>query len=177
VSTKLALLKRFIAEALVFEDAETSSPENTKGGVSLDAQVDKYFIEYEGDAKTAKKEGRWPVGKNLFEAEGDDSEEKPEESPAPPSKLDISAIDMETFANSVVRLIENYDSLLEVRSTIQLRAADFLKKSYDDDTLKEFDRIMREDHGMEPGVSKEEMADEQFPAPAADRAGDGGGGA
>jgi len=86
---------------------------------------------------------------------------------------------MESFVNSVVRLIENYDSLLEVRSTIARRAMNFIAKSYEPDVVESLKRTLRDDHGLVPGESALDVSDEEFQAPPADRAGasPGGGGA
>lgn len=145
-----------------------------ESGVSLDAQVDRYLNEYEKEAKSAKQEGkdfRSLIKRLLREEEGDAS-------PADPGagKASVNDLDIESFANSVVRLIDNFDSLLEVRSTLVRRAENFLAKVYDEEVTKEFARVMREEHGIEPGKSAETVSDEQFPAPPAARAGDGGAG-
>lgn len=97
-------------------------------------------------------------------------------------KLGLDHIDVSKFADDVVRLIENYDSLLEVRSTLMRRAKGFLQKNYSDEVVNAFDDVMRDDHGMESGKDKFTVDAERFPAPSADRAsgsaepGAGGGG-
>jgi hypothetical protein len=77
---------------------------------------------------------------------------------------------VESFGNDVARLIENYDSLLEVRSTLLRRAKSFLQKNYSDDVVKAFEDTMRDDHSMEAGNSAMDIDDSRFTAPAADRA-------
>lgn len=176
-------LKRMIAEAFLSEDdapAAAAPPEEKD--TSLDAQVDRYFSEYETEAKSSKNEGAdfRRLLRRLLEAEGDTTGN---EAPADDgegdagSKQGLDSIDLENFANSIVRLIDNYDSLLEVRSTITRRAKNFLAKAYSPDVVDAFDKVMREEHGIVPGESKTDVEDEEFQAPAADRAGEGGGGA
>lgn len=169
----IADLKRVIAEAM--GDA-AAPPKKEETGASLDAQVDRYFDSYEQEAKTAKQEGKdfRSLVKRLMREDGDDAEGKDAGAPEAASRASVNDIDIESFSNSVVRLIENFDSLLEVRSTLMRRATNFLSKVYDDEVMKEFDRVMREEHGMEAGKSPEDVSDDQFPAPAAARAGDGG---
>lgn len=177
---------RATVRRLLKEDDGGLSGEETE--TSLDSQVDRYFGQYEAEAKTQKTEGldfRMMTRRFLYEA-GDDEEggddDKPEDAaeasdvPAgEPSKLSTDDIDVETFANDVVRLIDNYDSLLEVRSTLVRRAKNFLGKAYSNDVVELFMKTLREEHGLVPGESKEDADNEDFKAPAADRAGDGGG--
>ncbi len=168
-------LKRMIAEAVLGEGA---APPEEKD-VSLDSQVDRYFSEYETEAKSAKNEGTdfRRLLRRLLEAEGETTgNEAPADDGDDPKKQGSESIDLESFANSVVRLIDNYDSLLEVRSTITRRAKNFLAKAYSPDVVDSFDKIMRDEHGIVPGESKIDVEAEEFPAPGADRAGDGGGG-
>jgi hypothetical protein len=140
---------------------------------SLDNQVDRYLAQYEGEAKNSKQESRdfrALVRRIVSEAEADDDPTGAGE------KLSGDNIDVESFANSVSRLIDNYDSLLEVRSTLVRRAKSFLTKSYDDEVVQAFVRSMREDHGVSPGENKGDIDAAEYPAPAADRAGPGGAG-
>lgn len=167
-------LRRMIVESLLREQGEEVPTQETED--SLDAQVDRYLIQYESEAKTSKREGldyRMMTRRILSEAEED--EESADEEPAgKPTKLSLDDIDIESFANDVARLIENYDSLLEVRNTLLRRARGFLAKGYEPDVVQEFERVMRESHGIVDGKSKQDIADEDFPAPRADRAGEGG---
>lgn len=122
---------------------------------SLDNQVDRYFAQYEKDSQQSD---------DLDEA--DDEEEKKE--------LSIDNIDVESFANNVARLIENYDHLLEVRSTIARRAKNFLMKNYDSNVVDTFVSVMEDDFDI--SIDKLHSKDEKFPAAPADRAGPNVGG-
>ena len=156
------------------------------GEDSLDDQVDRYLTDFEAEAKSAKTEARdWRrTVRRIVEAEGDeDKEDKKDEEGAEgegeeekPKKLSADDIDVDSYANSVMRLIDNYDSLLEVRNTILRRAANFIGKNYEMDVLNQFKETLRGDYGMEIGRSPEDMTDEKFPAPPAARAGGTGGG-
>lgn len=146
---------------------------------SVDRQIDKYFSDYEKEAKTTKTEGtdfrfmsRRFFASVLSEAE---DEEKKDEPAA--EKLTLEDIDIEVFADSVVRLIDNYDSLLEIRDTISKRAVNFLKENYDESAVQMFKDVMSDQYDIE--VGRPAVSDnEKFPAPPADRAlGSGGGGA
>lgn len=189
---------------LLREDDNSAAHQTGISGDSIDSQVDRYLAQYEGDAKKAADGSNVSVeqmesidwrdlvkGVLITEAgEGDKDEEPADAAPGADEltgeetdKLGVDKIDVEKFANDVVRLIQNYDSLLEIRSTLLRRATNFLKKSYDDDVIKAFEDTLRDDHGMEPGKDSNELNADKFPAPPADRAsgsaapGAGGGGA
>lgn len=168
------------------------APEEKELDDSLDSQVDNLFSDFEKEAKNLKKEGkdfRSFVRRFLTEAEEDEKEEdkeeeekkpdedkkdesgEPEDEEAEKKKLTIDDIDMTSFANSVVRLIDNYDSLLEVRNTILRRAHNFLMKSYEPSVADSFDETLEEVHGMQVGKSKFDKDDDDFQPPAAARAG------
>jgi hypothetical protein len=162
-------------------EAEDKKTAEDEGEDSLDDQVDRYFNDYEAEAKSAKVESRdWRrTLRRLFEAEGDEGTEEAgaEETPEKPAKLPAEDIKVDSFLDSVMRLIDNYDSLLEVRNTILRRAVNFLNKNYEPDVAQQFKDSLRESYGFDIGKSARDVSDEQFPAPPADRAsGTGGGG-
>ena len=178
-------LKRILREA-----AEGGDIFDEKRNDSLDSQVDRYLMGYETEAKNAQNEAfdfRTLTRRFLVEAgeeeeapAGDDADMGADALPAEETELTLEDIDIESFTNSVVRLIDNYDTLLEVRDTIVNRATNFLSKTYSKDVTDAFEQQLREDFDIEAGKSKEDVSDEQAPRPAADRAGpsmsDGGGG-
>lgn len=154
------------------EQGDDDKPPQDEGGASLDAQVDKYLIDYEREAKHVQQEGKdlRQVIRRLFEnrlnEEGEDVGSEQEQK-------SIDNIDIENFANSVVRLIENYDNLIEVRSTLFRRAKNYLAKMYDEEVISSFEEIMRDQHGIEAGKTPSEIKADEFQPPNADRAGDG----
>lgn len=158
-------------------EAEEKKTED-EGEDSLDDQVDRYFNDYESEAKSAKVEGAdWRRSvRRILEAEGDEAadEEATEEEPA---KLSADDIKVDSFLDSVMRLVDNYDSLLEVRNTILRRAVNFLNKNYEPDVAQQFKDSLRDSYGFDIGKSAKDVSDEQFPAPPAERAsGPSGGG-
>jgi len=145
---------------------------------SLDQQVDDLFMSYETDSKPTKNENvdfrsmTKSFLQNLVEAEEDKKDEKDSE-----VKLTSNDIDIEKFASNVVRLIDNYDSLLEVRNTLARRAINFLNDKYESSVSKEFQIVLQDQHDITIGKSKYEEQDEEYPAPPAERSGGTGGGA
>lgn len=191
---------------LLKEEDDSEAHASGASGESIDAQVDRYLGEYEGDSKKAEgAEGEesetnqmesidWRdlVKGVLITEAGESDKDGSDPGDAAPgadgitgtdtTKLGLDKLDVEKFANDVVRLIQNYDSLLEIRSTIIRRATTFLKKTYNDEVVSGFQSTLRDDHGMEAGEDTGTIDADKFPAPAADRANGsaesgGGGGA
>lgn len=158
-------LKRVIKEALEDDVADSDQVQS-----SLDDQVDKYFGEYENDAKDRSKNENFDFRRFLREDDNNDTNDDTNNDNN--KKLNgTSSIDVANFTNSVIRLVENYDSLLEVKNTILRRAEMFLSKNYDGETVDKFKEVLVNDHGVEIGKSKEDTENDNFGAPAATGAG------
>lgn len=195
-------LKSILREAVLREGPEDGSSLPKEMNDSLDKQVDRYFTQYESEAKSSGDSGgglpadlptesvdfrtmtrQWLSEAGQGDQGGDDAGDDDtgggdtgggdEPLSDDDNKLTLEDIDVESFADSVVRLIENYDSLLEVQSTLVRRAKNFLSKTYDTDVTEMFEKVLRETHGIVAGESKQDVADEDFVAPKADRAGEG----
>jgi len=168
----LRRLAKFLREA-------DEKPQKEEGEDSLDAQIDKYLSQYESEAKSAKNEGlnfRSMTRQFLIKEEGEEEEEAPEEGEEEEApELTTEDIDVQSFSSSVVRLVDNYDSLLEIRNTILRRAANFLSKNYSQDVVDLFKEELLETHDIEIGKSDLEKED-KFEAPKAGAAGPMGGG-
>lgn len=199
IKIRVGDLKKILREQLMREAEENDAAvkaglvdeEGIDGEDSLDAQVDKFFMDYETEAQSMKAEGKdWrrTVKRLLGEADededegADDTADEPEEddagidSPEEPEKPSVDDINIESFVSSVVRLVENYDNLLEIKNTILRRAANFLAKNYDDATVEQFKDKLEESHGIEIGKSQRDHEDEEFAAPKAGAAGPFGSG-
>lgn len=163
---KLSQLRKIISEEIkksLHEAEEKQLKEN--GEDSLDAQIDRYLVSYESESKSVKKEGkdfRMFLRRYLSEAE----EPKPED-----KKLSEDDIDVAVFVDSVMRLIDNYDSLLEVRNTILRRAVNFLVKGYEPEVALAFKDLLQDRFGVEIGKTHTESEDDAQERPIADRAG------
>jgi hypothetical protein len=156
--------------------AGPSIPQKHESGDSLDAQVDKYLTDYEHEAKATQREGLdiRAITRRLLEADDEPEQGAISASGGTAVQSGADEIDIESFSNSVVRLIENPENLLEFRDTILKRAANFLSKAYSSDVVDEFKRVMREGHGIEIGKSSFDIED-GYEAPRAAQAGPGGG--
>jgi len=186
-NSKKQLSLRHVVQSLL---AEAKEKESERGEDSLDAQVDKFISSYEFEAKAVKTEGmdfRMLTRRFLLEAgkeeekdekdkeaEKDDEAEKSEETE--PKKSKLEDLDMGSFVADVMRLVDNYDSLLEVKNTILRRTVNFLLKNYKDDAADAFKEELLESYGIEIGQTEQDR-EEKFIAPKAAAAGPMGGGA
>lgn len=182
--------RRIVLEAKksLIKEAGEAPPE--RGNDSVDVQIDKFFSDFESEAKSSKNESLdWRrTLRRLLEAEDDEESAKGSEEEAggdedaesgdePAEKLTMEEIDVNSFAGSVARLIDNYDSLLEIRDAIVRRATNYLGKNYELDVVEKFKDVMSEQFDIGQDDTPGGLANEKFPAPTADRAfGSGGGG-
>lgn len=164
------------------------SLEHEELGDSLDTQVDRLLSQYEQASKKdgeGVQEGRhWrdDVRQFLSEAEEDeqsegegddvDNDEEPE-GDVQTGKLGLNDLDVEEFANNLVRLIDNYDALLEIKNTLLRRATNFVAKNYTDEVVRKLKEALKEQHDLEAGSTDNDLESE-IEAPRADRAGPGG---
>lgn len=156
----------------LLREAEEAKKED--GEDSLDSQIDRYFSDYEAEAKNSKNEGvnLRNITQRLLREEDDNAGDSEE---SEPEKLSADDIDVKSFVADVMRLVDNYDNLLEINNTILRRAANFLVKSYDESILDVFKEELMESYGVEIGKSKIDK-EEEFEAPKAGAAGPMGGG-
>ena len=103
------------------EEAEdTPEPEPDEGddlSKSIDNELNAVFVDFEEDAIGVAKAENMPeahvtrrLSHLLFEQE------------------EVPAIDMESFAGDVARLVKNYDSLLDMKRIILRKAEDYITK-------------------------------------------------
>jgi len=84
--------------------------------------------------------------------------------------------DVETFATNVARLIDNYETLLDIEQAIYYRAIEILKKNYGDEFVDAFKQIMHDRYRMDFGDVRADPVKDQAPL-ALGAGGEGGGGA
>lgn len=183
--------KKLVSETrrrLIKEEEDSSGPKE-RGNDSVDVQIDKFLSSFESEAKLSKNESLdWRrITRRLLEAEGDEEEgsedeagadegEEGEEEAEEPEKLTIDNIDVNSFAAAVARLVDNYDSLLEMRDTITRRAVNYLNKAYEMDVVQKFKDVMGDQFDLGSDEGPKGLPDEKFQAPPANRAMGGGGG-
>jgi len=155
---------------IIREEMEAVTDRKTRLSVdSLDDQIDSLLIKFESESvKTESVSGR-QLFRMLFEApEDEDEEELPPdlEEPGEVETKDPSSVgseerdeewagepgkpplDMDQFTHRVVRLLENYDSLLDVRTVILNRAKNYVLENYDESAVSDFEDTLEVDHGI-----------------------------
>jgi ribosomal protein L24 len=86
-----------------------------------------------------------------------------------------SDFSVESYASDVVRLIENYDSLLEIRDTVVRRVINRLRETQGDDVVDRFVQVLKDTHDVEVGKTDVEKRN-SIEAPTSAEAGPAGGG-
>jgi hypothetical protein len=175
-------------------DVYVSPEEEASLSRSADDQILAYLIDFETNAiKSAQLssdnklrpapdvsiEVEWykrPLGAILFEAEG---EENSDASTSTQSWVGSPDIDVAVYSGDVARLIDNYDSLLDVEALIINKASDYLLDKYDQETADFFIEMMDSKFDKTTDRRDRQVDDEeQYPAaPQAVGSMDSGGGA
>lgn len=174
------------------EHADEVLPVESQKDFSLDQVVDRYLIRYEKESiptsDTYQDELYGESYKSvidrtlMLEAPGDeeplDAGEPPpggeemeggeEEGSTTPEKPIITTprINLQDFARSAARLVNNYDVLLNPREIILNRIEQYMIANYDARTAKELMDILETNYSLST-VEREEETQEDFPTPYA----------
>lgn len=154
------------------------APKKAAGEDSVDNQIDKYLSQYESQAKEDSKSKLASVSyesltrnwRALTEAEDDEKQDEELE------KTKLAEINMGSFVSDVMRLVENYESLLEIKNTVLRRAANYISENYEGDALQVFKEALFESYDIEIGQTKSEK-EAEIQSPKAGAAGPVGGSA
>lgn len=111
---------------------------------SLDAQVDKFLLQAD------KSDGNPAPKQESFLREADEETPPPAPTPAAPAGPPIDAV---AFCDSVARLVEKSDNLLDVKGTIIRRALNYVTKNYDAKQAKEVQQVLEGNFGLTPDAS------------------------
>lgn len=162
------------------EEVAIEAGDEVRLGKQLDAQLDSMLLDFEAnslksaaiadetfseeeeqaDVMVALEWWKRPLSKMLVEQEEE-------------IVVSESTLDIETFANDVFRLIQNYDVLLDIENAIFNKAMSFLQEKYGDEIAASFEEILRVRHGLDFSSQAVEMVD-QIEAPLAQGSGGGG---
>ena len=88
---------------------------------------------------------------------------------------EVVEFDIDTFASNVARLIDNYDTLLDLESAIYFRALNIIQKNYAD-YVDAFKQIMHDRHRFDFGDVRDDPIKDSAPL-ALGSGGEGAGGA
>jgi len=175
----LALAKKTLREdqqdpyPTALRDVVAVEPKN----VSLDQAIDRYLVRYERESipTSSMYESAFRKGSlmDLFEANlreqdlpeddgmdpsadmggdmgGDDAGGGGGAGPAPATLTKTPRIDINGFAMSIARLVNNFESLIDPKSIILNRAEEYINSNYDQRTGKELLGILKNNYNLEP---------------------------
>jgi len=138
---------------MMFEEAEEVSPaERPDNEESVDRQILRAIMDAE---RNAVKAGRSQESMNpmeslrrkslrfLLEAEGD-GDEKDDEKNTPP-------LDIGTFAMEIMRVVKNFDTLLDIPTVILNKAKTYIAQKYDEKTSKSFIDLLENEYDITLG--------------------------
>ena len=128
------------------EEVEIEAGDEVRLNKPFEAQIDSILADYEMDAlKSAQintadevtTESKWwkkSLSKILLEQDDAQTTE--------------SDIDIDKFAGDVARLIDNYDSLLDMESILYNKARELLTVKYGEEVAQAFDEILQTRHNI-----------------------------
>ena len=136
------------------EDIEVKPHEEAKLKNPLEAQVDAVLADFEMNALKSAKVNESSL---MFLLEDDSIN-----------------FDVNSFAEDTARLMQNYETLLDIESAIYYRAAAILTQNYGEDISNAFKDIMHNRHGFDFGDVRSDPVENQAPL-ALGSGGEGGG--
>jgi hypothetical protein len=167
---------RRLREAEEAQSAITPEDAVTAAESSIDRQIDKFLLQAIQQASTMKESvDLRAMTRNILEGllddegagdeedSGDDSEK--DSKPVAPVKKTLEEIDIGSYADSVARLIDNFNDLIEIRDALIGMAEVHLKKSFDDSTVRAFEELLEEEYDLSVGGSKWDKEIENQPPP------------
>ena len=163
------------------EEVAIEAGDEVRLGKHLDAQLDSMLLDFEASALKSAA-----IADDVFHAEEEAADvmvatewwKKPLAKMLVEQEEEVvvseATLDIETFANDVFRLIQNYDVLLDIENAIFNKSMSFLQEKYGDEVAASFEEILRVRHGLDFSSQAVEMVD-QIEVPLAQGAGGGGG--
>jgi hypothetical protein len=151
--------KESIPTAETYEDelfnAQTEAPAQTFESVLYDALNEAEEEEEELPAEEPDAAGGLGLG---------DSEPSPEDAEqAPPAIMNTPQINLQDFARSIARLVNNYDALMNPKNIILNRVQKYVEMNYDARTAKELMEILDVNYSL----TTDDNAEQEWPTPYA----------
>ena len=164
----MKLTTKLIRQIIKEEMASATDAKTRLSTTSVDDQIDSLFIGYEKTSIKTERRIR-SLAQLMFEAPDEEEEEEPVEDAAveeeavdeEPTSVgsderdeEWSAepnrppIDIDQFVLHVVRLVENYDSLLDIPTVIVQRAQNYIDVNYDEAAAQDFQDKLETNHGI-----------------------------
>jgi hypothetical protein len=118
---------------------------------SVDNVIDRFFIDYEKTSMISKNES-FDIKKFIFSElliEADEEEKKGKKAGKKETKKLDYKLDTIEFAEKLVRLVENYDNLINMRDLILARAINYIQENHNKETAIRLERDLREQFDIE----------------------------
>lgn len=140
---------------MILEELEAQLDEKLRlPADSVDDQIDALLIKFESESIKTESVSL-SLSKLLFEAPEDEeeeegpsavgSEERDQELSAEPVK---PPVEIDQFTKKLVRLLENYESLLDIKTVIINRAKNYLIENYDEAAADALEDTLDTDYGI-----------------------------
>jgi len=149
VSLTAKLIRKIILEEMEAQlDEKLRLPAD-----SVDDQIDALLIKFESESIKTESVTR-SLSALLFEAPEDDDEEGPSAVGSEERDQELSAepikppVEIDQFTKKVVRLLENYESLLDIKTVIINRARNYLIENYDEAAADALEDTLDTDYGI-----------------------------
>ena len=139
---------------IILEEMEAQLDEKLRlPADSVDDQIDALLIKFESESIKTESATR-SLSALLFEAPEDDDEEGPSAVGSEERDQELSAepikppVEIDQFTKKVVRLLENYESLLDIKTVIINRARNYLIENYDEAAADALEDTLDTDYGI-----------------------------
>ena len=139
---------------IILEEMEAQLDEKLRlPADSVDDQIDALLIKFESESIKTESVTR-SLSALLFEAPEDDDEEGPSAVGSEERDQELSAepikppVEIDQFTKKVVRLLENYESLLDIKTVIINRARNYLIENYDEAAADALEDTLDTDYGI-----------------------------
>lgn len=96
--------------------------------------------------------------------------------PKSPPVIDTPKMNLNSYCRAVARLIQNYEALLDPKTTIFNRAKEYIRVNYDEATAKMFEEVMEQQMGVNPNPPERDASMAPHAGNAIYSGGGGGGG-
>lgn len=163
------------------------APVETQTNVSLDQAIDRYVVRYEKESiPTSETYEKRIEPETKLESFVRRMLNEAEEVPNPTGEEDVGSasmddglgdmtpqpvmatpqINLNDFARSVARLVNNYDALLNPKEIIINRVAEYVKNNYDERTSREFLELLSTNYNISTLKAQQDKLD-SIPTPQA----------
>ena len=133
---------------------------------SVDDQIDSLLLGYQGSSTVQMEKQSLRSLLPLLMEQPEDEEEIPEEEPSPseerPEEVEGSEevvsdeesrprapkVDLDIYSQKVVNLLDNLDTLLDIKTVVINRAMNVLRENYGEDVIDEFVDILDREFGI-----------------------------